>query len=143
VRITIPNRRLAGTLVSLILAYPASGSVPLTRWNIHLWQRLRSAHQEAPQASFDRYLRTVQAYVPAHGQVGLVLAGPPDREDAFNILFRLQYALAPRQIVSSSDCEFVIVYGPLSVETPIADAAAFQLIKAVGDDLRVFRRVAR
>lgn len=137
---TRQNSRLAGALVSLLLLYPAADSVQLTRWNIHLWQRLRS-HREAPQASFDRYLRAVAAYVPENGTVGLVLAGPPQHDGEVRIRYLLQYALAPRQIVSSSDCTFVIVFGPVSGETPIVDGAAFQLIKAVGDDLRVFRRV--
>jgi hypothetical protein len=138
---TLRNRRLAGTLVSLLLLYPAADSVRLTRWNIHLWQRLRS-HKETPQATFDRYLRAVEAYVPANGTIGLVFVGPPQYE-ADRIRYFLQYALAPRQIVPSADCAFVVVYGPVSDEDPFFDAAAFQLIKAVGDDLRVFRRVVR
>jgi len=138
---TLQNRRLAGTLVSLLLLYPAADSVRLTRWNIHLWQRLRS-HKEAPQATFDRYLRAVEAYVPANGTIGLVLVGPPQHE-AVRIRYFLQYALAPRQIVPSSDCAFVIVYGPVSGESPAFDAAGFQLIKAAGEELRVFRRVVR
>jgi hypothetical protein len=139
---TLRNGRLAGTLVSLLLMYPAADSVPLTGWNIHLWQRLRS-HREAPQASFDRYLRAVAAYVPANGSVGLVVVGSPRSEDAVRIRYLLQYALAPRQIVPSAGCAFVIVYGPASEEAPLFDAAGFQLVKAVGDDLRVFRRIVR
>jgi hypothetical protein len=138
----VSNRRLAGTLVLLLLAYPAAGSVQLTRWNIHVWQRLRSAQRPAPQASVDRYLRRVAAYVPAHGKVGLVLSGAPPREDAVRSLYLFQYALAPRQIVLSSDCEFVILYGPADAGMPI-DGDAFHLIKAVGDDLRLFRRAVR
>jgi hypothetical protein len=138
----VQHRSVATALISLLLMYPAAGSVPLARWNIHLWQRLRS-HKEPPQASFDRYLRAVGAYVPANGTIGLVLAGSPRLDDAVRIRYLLQYALAPRQIVPSPDCAFVIVYGPVSGDAPFADAAAFQLIKVVGDDLRVFRRVPR
>jgi hypothetical protein len=111
------TRRLAGTLVLLLLTFPAAGSVQLTRWKIHVWQRLRSADKESPQASFDRYLRRVAAYVPAHGKVGLVLSGSPSGEGAVRSLYLFQYALAPRQIVLSSDCEFVIVYGPATAGT--------------------------
>ena len=139
---TVSNRRLAGTLVLLLLTYPAAGSVQLTRWNIHVWQRLRSADRESPQASVDQYLRRVAAYVPAHGKVGLVLSGSPSSEDAGRSLYLFQYALAPRQIVLSPDCEFVIVSGPAAAGTPI-DGDAFQLIKAIGDDLRLFRRAVR
>jgi hypothetical protein len=135
------NRRLASALVSVLLMFPAAASVPLTRWNLHLWQRLRS-HKEAPQASFDKYLRGVEAYVPANGTIGLVLAGSPQDEDAVRIRYLLQYALAPRQVLASSDCAFVVVYGPVS-GTPIFDPTGFQLIKVVGEDLRVFRRVIR
>jgi len=138
----VSPRRLAGTLVLLLLTLPAAGSVQRTRWNIHVWQRLRSADKESPQASFDRYLRRVATYVPAHGRVGLVLSDSPSSEDAVRTLYLFQYALAPRQIVLSPDCDFVIVYGPASSGTPI-DGDAFHLIRAVGDDLRLFRRALR
>ena len=139
---TVPTRRLAGTLVLLLLTLPAAGSVQRTRWNIHVWQRLRSADKESPQASFDRYLTQVATYVPAHGRVGLVLSDSPSSEDAVRTLYLFQYALAPRQIVLSPDCDFVIVYGPASAGTPI-DGDTFHLIRAVGDDLRLFRRALR
>jgi hypothetical protein len=138
---TLQNRRLAGTLVSLLLLYPAADSVRLIRWNMHLWQRLQW-HKEAPQATFDRYLRAVEAYIPANGTIGLVVVGLPPHE-AVRIRYFLQYALAPRQIVPSSDSAFVIVYGLVSDESPFFDAAAYQLVKAVGEELRVFRRVVR
>jgi hypothetical protein len=35
------------------------------------------------------------------------------------------------------------VYGLVSDESPFFDAAAYQLVKAVGEELRVFRRVVR
>jgi hypothetical protein len=35
----VSTRRLAGTLVLLLPTFPAAGSVQLTRWNIHVWQR--------------------------------------------------------------------------------------------------------
>jgi hypothetical protein len=137
----LQHRRLAGALVSLFLLYPAADSVRLIRWNIHLWQRLHW-REEAPQATFDRYLRAVEAYVPASGRIGLVLVGLPQHE-AVRVRYFLQYALAPRQIVPSSDPAFVIVYGPASGESPLFDRAAFQLVKVLGDDLRVFRRLVR
>lgn len=139
---TPQNRRAAGAMVSLLLLYPATDCVARTGWNLHLWRRLRS-HREAPQASFDRYLRAVEAYVPASGTVGLVLAGLPPFEDTVRIRYLFQYALAPRHIVPSADCAFVIVYGPASGDPPFPEPASFQLITAVGDDLRVFRRVPR
>jgi hypothetical protein len=138
----VSSRRLAGTLVLLLLTYPAAASLQRTRWNIDVWQRLRSARMESPQASFDRYLRRIAAYIPPHGRIGLVLSGSPSREDAVRSLYLLQYALAPRQIVLSPDCEFVIVYGPATAGPP-NDDHALHLIKTIGDDLRLFRRAVR
>jgi hypothetical protein len=125
--------------VLLLLAVPAAGSVQRTRSNVQIWQRLQSAGMESPQAAFDRYLRRATAYLPPHGRVGLVLSGSPSREDAVRSLYLFQYALAPRHIVLSSDCEFVIVYGPAGAGTPF-DGETFHLIEGVGDDLRLFRR---
>jgi hypothetical protein len=136
-------RRRASVLVWLLLAYPAADCLHLAYWNIHRWQRLRSTGREAPQVWFDRYLRTIGPYVPPTGSIGLVLVGSPPSEDAVRIRSLFQYALAPRQIVTSDDGEFVIAYGPASADVAIARNTAFQLVRTFGDDLRLFRRVSR
>ena len=130
------------TLVCVSLIVPAVSSFPLTKWNLHVWQRLRSAKREAPQTATDRYFRTVLPYVPASGEIGLVQIGPTRAEDAVRVHYVLQYALAPRLLVLSPDREFVLAYGPTSLNA-FPDDETFQLVRVFGDGLRLFRRVAR
>lgn len=110
----------------------------MTRWNLHIWQRLRTAHRESPDLGLDRVHRTLALHLPARGIVGFQHVGEPDQRRLF---FRLQFSLAPRKIVTSIDSEFVIEGGPTAASDSLSRNARFVLVVTVDDDLRLFRRL--
>ncbi len=136
-----PLRRVAGCLLLLLLALPASESIRHVRWNLHLWRRLQREHRPAPQIAVDRRIRGFASYLPRAGSIGLVQADAGRAADARQILFVVQYALAPRVVTPTADAEFVIVYGPAG--GPALDGGAYALVETSGSDLRLFRRVQR
>ncbi len=136
-------RQFAGAILALLFLWPAAGSLPLTRWNLHVWKRLNAAGRDAPQTTFDRHFQAVGAFLPSSGRIGLVLLGSQRPDDAARNHYLLQYALVPRQIVLGDTADFVIAYGPASEDTTLADESTFELVRVFGDDLRLFRRVAR
>lgn len=136
-------RRVVAAVFALLLATSAYGAVAPVRWNLHLWQRLRTAHREAPQTSIDTFFRTVTPYIPAQGTLCLLQTASARRDEVARIHYALQYALAPRLIVLSTDCEFVILYGPTSSASSIATDPSFHLVQVFADDLRLFRRLNR
>ena len=93
--------------------------------------------------SLDRYFQSLGAYLPSRGRIGLVLLGSPTPEDAARSYYRIQYALAPREIVLDARPEFVITYGVESEPSTLANDPALQIVKLLGDDLRLFRRIVR
>ena len=139
----LTRRQFAAAILALLLLWPAAGSLPRTRWDVHVWQRLQTAQRAAPQTSLDRSFQAVGAYLPPGERIGLVLLGSPRPDDAARTYYLLQYALAPRQIVLGDDLEFVIAHGPASKDAPIADESVFEFVRAFGEDLRVLRRVAQ
>lgn len=133
-------RRVLQSLVCAALLVPAADSIPSLRWNLHVWQRLRGANRDAPQTATDQYFRSMAAWLPARGEIGLVQAPPATSEDAVRTHYLLQYALAPRLIVKTHDRDVVLVYGPRTV---LPDEARFELVRSFGDELRLYRRVTR
>ena len=84
-------------------------SLSTVEWELHVWNRLRSAHRTSPDEDLDRSYQALGAALPVSGRVGFHFSGPPDDGHTF---FRLRYALAPRQLMRSADYEFVIETGP-------------------------------
>jgi hypothetical protein len=85
--------------------------------------------------------RLVEPYIPQRGTVCLVQRGSPRPDEAGRILILMQYALAPRLVLgTSTDCEFVIVYGSGPGPTVLRDSS-LQLVHRSDDELMVFRRM--
>jgi len=126
-----------------LLALPASDSLPSLRWNLHLWNRLRKEHRIQPDAGRDAHYGTLVTYLPVGGPIGLMHSGRGTPEDRARTHYLLQYALAPRRLVESTDYRFVIVAGDTSADSPLRDDPHFELIASFGDDLSVFRRIDR
>jgi hypothetical protein len=131
-------RTISAALCGLLLLVPASAALSKTRWNVHLWQRLRAAHRVSPDTGLDQSYRRLALYLPSQGVVGFQVVGVPDDRSHE---FRLQYALAPRRIVRSTQTEFVIECGPAGSVGSLGSNPQFVLVSAPGDDVRLFRRV--
>lgn len=136
------HRPLVGLILLGLLALPASATARHCLWNLHLWRRLLEARREAPQTALDKYLRRMEPYLPAAGPVGLVQSGAPSPEAWSRTLYLTQYALAPRLVVPSACCEFVIEYGPETLPSTL-EPALYAPVAAAGPDLRLLRRVGR
>jgi len=134
------RRAIAGGAVLLTLCLPASDLLPAARWNLHIWSRLRQLVRNAPDTNQDLANRELVPFLPPAGPVGFlnVSSGDPTRP-----WFFLQYSLAPRTVVASIDQEFVIEYGVPTGTAGLSRDVRFALVKAFGDDLRLFRRVSR
>lgn len=133
------RRRPAALILGwLLLVLPASAILPMTRWNLHVWQRLHTARRESPDIGLDRVHRALAFHLPARGVVGFQHVGDPDQRRLF---FRLQYSLAPRKIVTSTDQEFVIEAGPPAASGSLSRNPRFVLVVALDDELRLFRRL--
>lgn len=133
-------RSIATGAVAILLFLPASALIPKAEWNIHLVQRLRSMGRMSPDAGLDLYFRRLVPFLPTKGDVGFQHVGPPDESRTF---YRMQYALAPRQLLRSGDAEFVVEFGPVSAGDSLKRDARFVMVTAPGDDLRLYRRMAR
>jgi hypothetical protein len=74
--------------------------------------------------------------------VCLLPRGSPRPAEAGRILILMQYALAPRIVLgTSTDCEFVIVYGSGPLPSVLSDSS-FQPIHRSDDELMVVRRMS-
>ena len=133
------RRVIAGGAV-LLLCLPASDIIPAAQWNLHVWGRLRQLARQAPDTGQDRENFALAPFLPPAGPVGFVSVSPADPKRTW---FFLQYSLAPRTLVPSADPEFVIEHGVPSGAAGLGSDPRFALVKAFGDDLRVFRRVSR
>ena len=76
--------------------------------------------------------------MPARGLIRFHTSG---YEDVRRVRFRLQYALAPRRIVTWNGPEFVIEYGPKRTAKSLVHDPRFVLTAAPGNDMRVYRRI--
>lgn len=134
---------MAAAAVLLLLFLPASDLLPLTRWHWHLWAKLRSAGWDAPDTGLDRFNHGLIRYLPAHGEVCFTSSDPPQSPDVSRVYGFLQYSLAPRQLVRSTDCHVVILYDPGSADPPLAHDPRFTLVDAPGNGLFVLRNSTR
>ena len=131
-------RRLAAVLL-LLLIVPASDALPLVRWNLHVWGRLRRENRVAPDHDLDVEYRRLTAHLPPRGVVGL-LGGGATQAEASRFHYFLQYALAPRVVVLTTDAEFVIaLVWPPEGDDPLP-ADTFVRLAGSGSGLRVYRR---
>jgi hypothetical protein len=135
------TRRIAGCAVLLLLALPIWDSLASLRWNVHVWRRLRNEHKVAPDDWRDAYNSKLVAYLPASGPIGLVHSGPGTPKGRARNHYLLQYSLAPRRLVESSDVRFVIVVGEGSERSSLRDDSHFELVRAFDEGLTVFRRI--
>ena len=133
-------RVVACFLAALLLILPAWSTLPIAQLNLHRWQRLRNAARIAPDSDFDKACRQLRSFVPQSGPIGYRNAGP---NDDHRLLYFLQYSLAPRLIVESSEFEFVIEAGPEGSATSLAHDARFQIVPEPAWPVRLFRRVVR
>ena len=122
------------------MCLPAWDSVPIVRRNLHVWGRLRQLARQSPDTGQDLENSALAPFLPPAGPVGFVSVSPADPKRTW---FFLQYSLAPRTLVPSIDQEFVIEHGVPTGATGLGRDPRFALVKAFGDDLRVFRRVSR
>jgi hypothetical protein len=137
----IPFRRtrvILSWLVAALVFVPLRASLPSLEWNLHLWQRLRAAHRTSPDDDWDRSLAALASGLPPRGLVGFQFAGPPDNGRTFS---RVQYALAPRQLVRSLQPTFVIEAGPASNGTSLTHRPGYVVVAQNDDDIRLLRRV--
>jgi hypothetical protein len=108
-----------------------------------LWLRLHNEHKVPPDLVRDAEYRQLLAYLPAGGTFGLLHTGSGTAIDRARTHYWLQYSLAPRFLVESTDRGFVIVSGSPSTRSPLRDDPAFELMQSFGDELSVYRRVTR
>lgn len=130
----------ASGAVVLLLSLPASDMVPIAQWNLHTWGRLQERRRDAPDTGQDRLNRELTPFLPAAGPIGFLNVSGGD---ATRAQFFLQYSLAPRTLVASTDQEFVIEFGVPAGTVGLSGDARFGLVKSFAVDLRVFRRVSR
>jgi hypothetical protein len=133
-------RVVLGFLAALLLILPAWSTLPITQLNLNRWQRLRNAGRIAPDSDFDKAFRQLRSFIPQSGLIGYRNAGPADDH---RLLYFLQYSLAPRLIVESSEFEFVIEGGPVGSATSLTHDARFQIVAEPFEQLRIFRKVVR
>ena len=103
---------------------------------MHLWQRLRTAHRDAPDVSRDQLFRDLLPFLPDRGPIGFQITGGY-KDNA--PLLAARYALAPRQVLDSPAAQFVIEAGPASGPTSLAGNSDFDLVVERGD-IRVYRK---
>jgi hypothetical protein len=135
---------IAGAVAACLLL-PAAGSYSAVAWNLHVWRRLRDAGRRAPDSDIDVENRALRPFLPPAGPVGFSVASIAERGSAEQQQIEqfLQYSLVPRELVLTTAPEFVIEKGPATAPASLAGNAAFVLVTAVDDDLRLFRRVPR
>jgi hypothetical protein len=137
----VPFRRtrvMLSWLVAALVFVPFGANLPSLEQHLHVWQRLRAAHRISPDDDWDRSLAALASALPPRGLVGFQFAGPPDDGRMF---FRLQYALAPRQIVRSLEPPFVIEAGPAANDTSLTHRPGYVTVVQTADEVRVLRRL--
>lgn len=138
--VRLSRHTLAAGVGLALLLLPASAVLPMAEWNLHIWQRLRTANRLSPDMGTDMAYRDLAPHLPARGVIGVHEVGESTERRLF---FRLQYALAPRKIVVTREAEFVIEGGPASAPASLTHDPQFTLIAAPEADLRVYRRLTR
>lgn len=136
-------RRRAASALLLLLAIPASDSLALVRWNLHVWGRLRRAGRAAPDADREADYRRLIAHLPPRAVVGLVHGAGGNQEEASRFYYFLQYALAPRQVVLTTDADFVIAIVWPADGPDALPAETFARVAVFDSGLRLYRRIAR
>ena len=130
-------RRIVSGMVVLLLFLPASATLPTAQWNIHTIQRLRDLKRISPDAELDVTFRKLLPFLPMQGPVGFHHVDPAHDGRLF---YRAQYALVPRQMLRSTQAEFVVEAGPAEAARSLARDPRFRLVTSE-DELRLFRRV--
>jgi len=130
-------RRIVAGMAVLLLFLPASATLPMAQVNIHRVQRLRNLQRISPDAGLDLTVRKLLPFLPAQGEVGFQDVGTPDE----SLFYRAQYALVPRQVIKSTDAEFVVEWGPADAALSLSRDPRFGAVTSVDDDLRLFRRI--
>jgi hypothetical protein len=133
-------RQAVAGLAVVLLSLPASALIPSAQWNLHVWSRLRQLRRDAPDVGQDRFNRELTPFLPPAGRIGFLNVST---EDPRRPWFFLQYSLAPRTLVPSIEEQFVIEYGAPRGAAGLSRDGRFALVKALGDELRVFRRISR
>jgi hypothetical protein len=134
------RRLVSGCALVLLLALPASASRSPVEWNLHIWRRLRDEHKESPDHVRDRHVRQLIPVLPQSGRIGLAFSGPIDDKERVQTRYLLQYSLAPRVLVESTDHPFVIVAGAGSARA-FANDPRHALVRSLDEGLSVFRRL--
>jgi hypothetical protein len=140
-----PWRRAIVVLATTSLSWPAAAAYRDTVRAAHAWAQLRHAHRDAADSVDDATNRALISYLPRDGVIGFSVASvsamsPADR---LRVEQFLQYSLAPRVLVLSTDQTFVIEYVTPDARVSLADDPAFALVASSDDRLRLFRRLAR
>jgi hypothetical protein len=128
---------IASSVLAILLATCAATSLSTIQWNLHLWQRLRSAGRESPQTSVDKYYRQLISFLPPAGLVCLVQLEPARNDPQAS---QIQYALAPRMIVSSDDCDFIVVAGRADKADALAAGKSLFVVHRFDEQLHLFKR---
>lgn len=132
-------RVVCSWLAAALVLVPLLASRPSLEWNLHVWKRLRDSHRSSPDDDLDRSFAELAAWLPPSGVVSVRFM---QRQDAERTFFRLQYALAPRQLVRSRSLDepLIIEVGPASAATSLTHDARYLMV-GENDELRVLRRV--
>lgn len=137
-------RRAASIVLLALVFLPFSDAFGLARTRMQLWTKLRSRHRDAPDTGWDRYYSELKLYIPSRGRVGLVQIAPPGTPLQQREYYFLQYALAPRLLVSpGQNEEYVIACGPPAAAGNLLDLSKFVVVKQLESDFTVYRRVSR
>jgi hypothetical protein len=128
-----------------MLLWPAATVYHDTAWAMHVWTRLRQTHRAAPDSADDATNRALIPYLPREGPIGFSVAsvGARPSADQLRIEQFLQYSLAPRLLVLSTNQAFVLEYVAPDASVSLAHDPTFALVASSGDRLRLFRRVRR
>ena len=130
-------------IVLAALLWPASSVLSLTEWHWHLRGRLRQAGRTALDDERDAFNRRLLPFLPVRGRVGFVSTVSTDRPDFASTYGFLQYSLAPRQLVRSSDHPIVILHSPDGEDAPLLRDPQFHVIASPGNGLFVLRNITR
>lgn len=131
-------RARAGTFLPLLLLLPVFGSATALGVPLQNLRALQQAQREPRDTELDRYCRTLVPHLPPRGVIGFSYVDPPNLSAFGKTLYFLQYALAPRQIVATTDAEMVISMD--QGRCPLLQDPRFAMVGDLGDGLRLFVR---
>jgi hypothetical protein len=94
----------------------------------------------APDTELDLTFRKLLPFLPAHGDIGFHSL---DTGDDGRLFYRAQYALVPRQMLKSTQPDFVVEVGPADAEGSLTRDPRFGVVTSIHEGLRLFRRVQK